>query len=41
MEYLLILAAVVLPLVVASRLLWAVLLRYVSVEALILDLPLF
>ena len=41
MEYLLILAAVVLPLVVASRLLWAVLLRYFSVEALILDLPLF
>ena len=41
MEYLLILAAVVLPMIVAARLLWAVLLYYFTVEALVVDLPLF
>ena len=41
MEYLLIFAAIVLPLIVASRLLWALLLHYFAIESLIVDLPLF
>ena len=41
MDYLLVLAAVVLPMFVAARLLWAVLLYYFALEALVVDLPLF
>jgi len=40
-EYLLIFAAVVLPLIVAARLLWAVLLYFFTLESLIVDFPLF
>jgi hypothetical protein len=41
LEYLLVFAAVVLPMVVAARLLWAVLLQYFTLLALVVDLPLF
>ena len=41
MEYLLILAFVVLPMIVAVRLMWAVLLFYFAVESLFVDLPFF
>jgi hypothetical protein len=41
MAYLIIVAAVVLPLWIAARLFWAVLLFYFTVESLIIDLPLF
>ncbi|MGH9384810.1 MAG: hypothetical protein ACRD2N_11040 [Vicinamibacterales bacterium] len=41
LEYVLLLAAVVLPLVVAARLLWAVLLFFFGLESLVIDLPLF
>ena len=41
MEYLLIFAAVVLPLVYAVRLMWAVLLYYFTSESLVVDLPFF
>ncbi len=41
MEYLLIFAAVVLPLVYAVRLMWAVLLYYFTSESLVIDLPFF
>jgi hypothetical protein len=41
MDYLLVFAAIVVPLVVAARLLWVVLLHYFAVEAFVVDLPLF
>lgn len=41
MEYVLIVAAVIVPLVIATRLFWAVLLFYFAVETLVIDLPLF
>ncbi len=41
MEYLLIFAAIVLPMAVAARLLWAVLLHYFGIAAFVIDLPLF
>jgi Flp pilus assembly pilin Flp len=41
MEYVLILAAVVLPMIVAVRLMWGVLLYYFTVESFVIDLPLF
>ena len=41
MEYLLILAAVVIPMTVAVRLMWGVLLRYFTIESFVIDLPLF
>jgi Flp pilus assembly pilin Flp len=41
MEYLLIVAAVVVPLVYAVRLMWAVLLHYFTVESLVIDLAFF
>jgi hypothetical protein len=41
MEYLLIFAALVVPMIVASRLLWAVLLYYFSLESFVVDFPLF
>jgi len=41
MEYLLIFAAVGLPMIVAARLMWAVLLFYFAVESLFIDLPFF
>lgn len=41
MEYVLILAGVVLPMAVAARLLWALLLFYFGFESLVVDLPLF
>jgi len=41
MEYILILAAVVLPMVVAARLMWGVLLYYFTIESFVIDLPLF
>jgi len=40
-DYLLVLAGVVLPSIVAARLLWQVLLRYFTLIALVVDLPLF
>jgi hypothetical protein len=40
-EYLLTLAAVVLPLVLVVRLMWGVLLYYFTVESFVVDLPLF
>jgi hypothetical protein len=41
MDYLLIFAAVVLPMALAARLLWSVLLYYFTVEAFVVDMPLF
>lgn len=41
MEYLLVLAAIVLPMIVAARLLWVVLLYYFTLESLVIDLPFF
>jgi Flp pilus assembly pilin Flp len=41
MEYVLIFAAVVVPLVYAVRLMWAVLLYYFTCESLVIDLPFF
>jgi hypothetical protein len=41
MEYVLIFAAVVIPLVYATRLMWAVLLYYFTFESLVIDLPFF
>lgn len=41
MEYLLILAMVVLPMVVAARMMWAVLLNYFTIGAFVIDSPLF
>ena len=40
-EYLQIFAGVVLPMIVAARLFWAVLLYYFKLESLVIDLPLF
>lgn len=40
-EYLLVLAVIVLPMIVAARLMWAVLLYYFTLESLVIDLPLF
>jgi hypothetical protein len=40
-DYLLIFVAVVLPMIIATRLLWAVLLHYFTLETLIVDFPLF
>ena len=39
MEYLILLAGVVLPLLLAARLMWAVLLYYFRIEAFVVDLP--
>jgi hypothetical protein len=41
LDYLLILAAVVIPLVLAVRLMWTVLVSYFRIESLVVDLPLF
>jgi Flp pilus assembly pilin Flp len=41
MEYLLIFAGVVLPLIVASDLMWQVLLYNFTLESFVIDLPLF
>jgi hypothetical protein len=40
-EYLLVFAVIVLPMIVAARLLWAVLLYYFTLESMVIDLPLF
>jgi len=40
-EYLLILAAVVIPLALAVQLLWTVLTFYFQIQSLVVDLPLF
>jgi hypothetical protein len=39
MEYLILLAGLVLPLLLAARLMWAVLLYYFRLEAFVVDLP--
>ena len=41
MEYILILALVIVPMVVAARLMWAVLLHYYTLGAFVIDSPLF
>jgi len=41
MEYLLILAFLVMPVYVAVRLFWGILLFYFTVETLVVDLPFF
>jgi Flp pilus assembly pilin Flp len=41
MEYVLLMAMVIVPLAVAIRLFWATLLFYFTVESLVVDLPFF
>ena len=41
MEYLLILALLIMPVTIAVRLFWAMLLFYFTVETLVVDLPFF
>jgi hypothetical protein len=40
-EYLLVFTVIVLPMIVAARLLWALLLYYFTLQSLVIDLPLF